>query len=115
MEVAYYIVEGLGRTSGLPLLWKWTVIRSEDTRLVISGWLEPMARRTLERRSTSGHNILQQLQREIAQTNDLFNTEVFGKRNLDALDQTCTAGARILPPGAPSISGRTDIKAFWAN
>ena len=46
-------------------------------------------------------------------TNDLFNTEVFGKRNFNALDQIYTRDARILPPGAPIISGREAIKKFW--
>lgn len=51
----------------------------------------------------------------MAETNELFNREVFGKRNFDALDQIYTADARILPPGAPMISGRKDIKEFWSN
>lgn len=49
----------------------------------------------------------------MASTNDLFNTEVFGRRNFEALDRIYTADARILPPGAPMISGREDIKKFW--
>ena len=48
-------------------------------------------------------------------TNDLFNTEVFGKRNFAALDDIYTRGARILPPGAPMISGREAIKKFWSD
>ena len=48
------------------------------------------------------------------QTNHLFNTEVGAKRNVDALDKVYTANARILPPGAPMIEGRAQIKAFWA-
>ena len=51
----------------------------------------------------------------MAATNDLFNNEVFVKRNFDALDQIYTADARILPPGAPLISGRAAIKEFWKN
>ncbi len=51
----------------------------------------------------------------MAETNELFNTEVFGKRNFDALDQIYTANARILPPGAAMISGRNEIKQFWSN
>lgn len=51
----------------------------------------------------------------MAETNELFNSEVFGNRNFDALDQIYTADARILPPGAPMISGRKDIKQFWSN
>jgi len=46
-------------------------------------------------------------------TNDLFDSEVFKKNNIDALDQVYTADARILPPGAPMIQGREPIKAFW--
>jgi uncharacterized protein (TIGR02246 family) len=51
----------------------------------------------------------------MAETNELFNREVFGKRNFDALDQIYTADARLLPPGAPMISGRKEIKQFWSN
>jgi len=51
----------------------------------------------------------------MASTNDLFNTEVFGKRNFGALDEIYTADARILPPGAPLIAGRPAIKEFWSN
>ena len=46
-------------------------------------------------------------------TNELFNTEVVQKGNLDALDRVYAAGARILPPGAPMIEGLDHIKAFW--
>jgi ketosteroid isomerase-like protein len=48
-------------------------------------------------------------------TNELFNSEVFGKRNFAALDQVYTADARILPPGAPMISGREAIRKFWSD
>ena len=51
----------------------------------------------------------------MAVTNRRFNDEVFGKRNFDALDQIYTSGARILPPGAPMISGRQAIKKFWSD
>lgn len=51
----------------------------------------------------------------MARTNDLFNREVFGNRNFNALDQVYTADARILPPGAPTISGREAIKKFWSD
>jgi len=54
-----------------------------------------------------------QIRLAMASTNDLFNTEVFGRRNFEALDRIYTAEARILPPGAPMISGREDIKKFW--
>lgn len=51
----------------------------------------------------------------MASTNEIFNIEVFGKRNMAALDDIYTSDARILPPGAPMISGRDGIKAFWGN
>jgi ketosteroid isomerase-like protein len=65
--------------------------------------------------SSSAQPALQQIQLAMARTNNLFNTEVFGKRNFDALDQIYTANARILPPGAAMISGRKAIKEFWSN
>ena len=65
--------------------------------------------------SISTQPALQQIRHGMAETNKLFNTEVFGKRNFDALDQIYTSDARILPPGAPMISGRNDIKQFWSN
>jgi len=51
----------------------------------------------------------------MALTNELFNREVFGKRNFAALDDIYTSGARILPPGAPMISGPEAIKKFWSD
>ena len=59
--------------------------------------------------------MLQAIQLAMTSTNDLFNLEVFGKRNFDALDQVYTAGARILPPGAPMVEGRAGIKKFWSD
>ena len=65
--------------------------------------------------SSSAQPALQQIQLEMAKTNERFNTDVFGKRNFDALDQIYTANARILPPGAAMISGRSEIKRFWSD
>jgi ketosteroid isomerase-like protein len=65
--------------------------------------------------SSSAQPALQQIRLAMARTNDLFNTEVFGKRNFDALNEIYTDDARILPPGAPMISGRKEIKEFWSN
>jgi ketosteroid isomerase-like protein len=53
------------------------------------------------------------MQQDIRQTNAIFETEVAGKRNLEALDRVYTADARILPPGAEMVTGRENIKAFW--
>lgn len=50
----------------------------------------------------------------MAQTNELFNTEVIAKRNFGVLDDVYTTNARILPPGAPMVSGRESIKKFWS-
>lgn len=47
------------------------------------------------------------------ETNRIFEDEVVGKRNFDALERTYTANARILPPGTEMITGRENIKAFW--
>jgi ketosteroid isomerase-like protein len=69
----------------------------------------------LARMSTIAQTELDQLRAAMDATNDLFNTQVFGKRNFDALDKIYTTNARILPPGAPMISGRAAIKEFWSN
>ena len=58
-------------------------------------------------------NVSESVLAEMRQTNDLFEAEVIGKRNANALDRVYTADARILPPGAPMIEGRSQIKAFW--
>ena len=50
----------------------------------------------------------------MAATNALFVAEVILKRNYDALDHVYTTNARILPPGAPMVSGLAEIKKFWA-
>ncbi|MEJ2008964.1 MAG: DUF4440 domain-containing protein [Acidobacteriota bacterium] len=49
------------------------------------------------------------------QTNEVFDTEVIRKGNIDALDRVYTATARVLPPGAPMVEGRDKIKQFWQN
>jgi hypothetical protein len=46
-------------------------------------------------------------------TNERFCHEVIGKGKFDAIDHVYTAGARILPPGAPLMEGREAIKGFW--
>jgi ketosteroid isomerase-like protein len=48
------------------------------------------------------------------QTNELFQSEVGAKHNVEALDRIYTADAIILPPGAPMVEGRPQIKSFWA-
>ena len=65
--------------------------------------------------SASAQTTLGQIRAAMAVTNELFNTQVFSKRNFEALDKIYTADARILPPGAAMISGRTAIKEFWSN
>jgi ketosteroid isomerase-like protein len=62
---------------------------------------------------TAPQQSLSEIEQGMAKTNELFNSEVFGKRNFAALDQIYTKDARILPPGAPMVSGRQDIKGFW--
>src|SRR4051812_12533543 len=68
--------------------------------------------RCMETTSLQAHS---QLKSGMDKINALFNTEVFGDRNFDALDRIYTSDARILPPGAPMISGREAIKKFWSD
>ncbi len=58
---------------------------------------------------------IEALKHAMARTNEIFITEVFGKKNLAALDDVYTSDARILPPGAPMVTGRDGIKAFWGD
>src|SRR5947209_1072807 len=58
---------------------------------------------------------LEQIKSAMAAVSELFNVEVIGKRNFAALDRIYTSNARILPPGAPIVSGREAIKKFWAD
>lgn len=46
-------------------------------------------------------------------TNELFDSEVVARGNIDAVDRIYTARAHVLPPGAPMIEGREEIKKFW--
>jgi ketosteroid isomerase-like protein len=62
-----------------------------------------------EKRMIVSESVLAAMRR----TNELFNSEVIGKRNIDALDRIYTVQARILPPGAAMIQGREQIKEFW--
>ena len=48
-------------------------------------------------------------------TNAIFNEQVVAKGNMGALERIYTADARVLPPGAGMISGRTAIQQFWAD
>lgn len=63
----------------------------------------------------SAQQMMDEIRLAMASTNEIFNVEVFGKRNFDALDQIYTADARILPPGAPMVAGRAGIKKFWTD
>jgi len=58
---------------------------------------------------------LDEIKLAMAGTNDIFNKEVFGKRNFSALADVYTEDAYILPPGGPMVSGRAGITDFWAN
>jgi ketosteroid isomerase-like protein len=64
--------------------------------------------------SPSQATSLDQIKAAMAATNEIFNSEVFGKRNFAALNDIYTADARILPPGAPMVSGREAITKFWS-
>jgi ketosteroid isomerase-like protein len=58
---------------------------------------------------------LDEIKAAMAATNEIFNSEVFAKRNFSALNDVYTTDARILPPGAPMISGREAITKFWSD
>ena len=58
----------------------------------------------------SPESALDAVQMAMASTNELFNTEVFGNRNFDALDAVDTTDARILPPGAPMVFVRDVVE-----
>lgn len=47
------------------------------------------------------------------QTNDLFHSAAVAKKDVQQLDRIYTRGARLLPPGAPMITGLAGIRAFW--
>jgi ketosteroid isomerase-like protein len=51
----------------------------------------------------------------LGRTNRIFEQEVAGNRNLDALDRVYTADARIVPPEQDIVSGRDEIKSYWRN
>src|SRR3984893_3437218 len=65
--------------------------------------------------SSPKQSALDEIKLAMAANNNLFNAEVFGKRNIAALDDIYTSDARILPPGAPMVSGREAIKKFWSD
>ncbi|HET6168546.1 MAG TPA: nuclear transport factor 2 family protein [Terracidiphilus sp.] len=65
--------------------------------------------------ATSSIPSISEIKKRMAETNELFNAQVFARGNFDALDQIYTADARILPPGASMISGRAAIKKFWTD
>ena len=56
---------------------------------------------------------LESIKAAMTATNALFGAEVIAKRNYDAFDQIYTSNSRILPPGAPIVTGRDEIKKFW--
>jgi ketosteroid isomerase-like protein len=45
--------------------------------------------------------------------NQLFETELIAKRNYSSIDQIYTSDATVMPPGAPMINGRENVRAFW--
>ena len=46
-------------------------------------------------------------------TNELFDSRVIRQQDIQELDQVYTSDAHVLPPGAPMIVGREQIKSFW--
>jgi len=50
---------------------------------------------------------------EFRLVNNLFVSELIVNRNFSAIDRIYTADATLLPPGAPMIAGRENIRSFW--
>ena len=50
---------------------------------------------------------------EFRSTNRVFEEEVVGRGDFGALERVYTREARILPPGAPMVTGRAAIAEFW--
>ncbi len=50
---------------------------------------------------------------DIQATNRVFEGEVIGRRDFGALERVYTRNARLLPPGAPTVTGRDAIADFW--
>jgi ketosteroid isomerase-like protein len=50
---------------------------------------------------------------EFRLVNDLFSSELLTKRNFSAIDRIYTSNATVLPPGAPMITGRENVRNFW--
>ncbi|MBY0333185.1 MAG: nuclear transport factor 2 family protein [Acetobacteraceae bacterium] len=46
-------------------------------------------------------------------TNRIFEEEVVGKGDFAALERVYAAGARLLSPGVPAITGLTGIMDYW--
>lgn len=46
-------------------------------------------------------------------TNRVFEKEVVGRGDFSALSRVYTRDARILPPGAPMVTGLDAITGFW--
>jgi ketosteroid isomerase-like protein len=51
---------------------------------------------------------------QLKSTNRIFEEEVVGKGDFAALERVYTANARVLPPGSETVTGQTNIQAFWA-
>lgn len=50
---------------------------------------------------------------DIQATNRVFEEEVIGRRDFGAVERVYTRNARLLPPGAPTVTGRDAIADFW--
>lgn len=57
--------------------------------------------------------VSQPIRQGMQSTNEWFAREVVAKGNVAALQRIYTKDARILPPGADMIRGRSAIQDFW--
>jgi uncharacterized protein (TIGR02246 family) len=57
--------------------------------------------------------VSESIRNSMRDTNEWFRSQAVRTRDMSALDQVYTPDARVLPPGAPLVQGREDIKQFW--
>ncbi len=50
---------------------------------------------------------------EFRATNRVFEEEVVGRGDFGALERVYTRDARVLPPGAPAVTGLAAIADYW--
>lgn len=57
--------------------------------------------------------VAEDVSQAMRETNARFCQDVIAGKNFGAVSRVYTAQARVLPPGAPMVEGRTGIQHFW--